>query len=754
MVAIVKEKFEAVFKNPFKSISNLTKFDNAGRLITKTYADTENISYVYDNGSRLITMTDQNNNDTVFTYDNLNRLLTKTYGSSGTQTFEYDLAGRMTKATDNNEGNETVTSKYLFDKAGRMTSEAQEFNSTTWTTVKEFDKAGNMTKITHPDGRIVEYTYTGLHQPDEIKTDVVGTSAVDVVADYDWEYDSTGDADLRPILEAKTLDNCVSGGYKVTLDLEYDAMARITSYEWTQNTTTKVGFIYEYDLAGNLTKADHLHSFSDDEVFEYDACHRLTQYKKGASSTQDWYLDGVYNWTKFVDYGTTEERTHNSVNEVTAIDTNNDADFEYDKNGNLTQWEDDPDGTPVFKKFYWDGLNRLTKIKVGNNDEAIFIYDVNNQRVRKEYDSDDDGDIDTNDETIEYVWADGHVVEEYVDGSIDRNYVHGNMFIDELILFDDGTDVYYYLQDFRYSVYAIVDDTGGTPKTTYRYDPYGKRTVVSNPGSLDNSYGFTGRYHDDSDETDLVYFRNRWLSPEMGRFISRDPEEYIDGMNLYVGWFVPNLIDPFGLEEVTPYEAKGRDPMVSLINECECWCIYEPEKCKFIVKWEASLFPNDSLTKEVGYDKESLKPYYFRFIVPTTIELYHIEGKDVTGCHLQQDVFLWANYLLRPFNKKRHTIKADVSRAYQTIHHAINYGGYWYQDVPRRRKKYLEKPKFPQWLWFEAHVFVEEIPKVETWWGFTFTAWWEGKKGTYGFIRWRNKKLYPFSPLIGVDMEY
>jgi len=302
----------------------------------------------------------------------------------------------------------------------------------------------------------------------------------------------------------------------------------------------------------NLTEADHLHTFSDDEVFEYDAAHRLTKYKKGASSTQDWYLDGVYNWTKFVDYGTTETRTHNSVNEVTAIDTNNDADFLYDKNGNLTKWTDDPQGTPVVKEFYWDDLNRLTKIKVGTsggtNDEAIFIYDVNNQRVRKEYDSDDDGDIDGNDETIEYVWSDAHVIEEYVDGSLDRSYVHGSQFIDELVLFDDGSDVYYYLQDFRYTVYAIVDDTGGTPKTTYRYDPYGKRTVVSNPGSLDDSYGFTGRYHDDSDDTDLIYFRNRWMSGEMGRFVSRDPLEYIDGYNLYVAWFVVKNIDSFGLD--------------------------------------------------------------------------------------------------------------------------------------------------------------------------------------------------------------
>lgn len=57
------------------------------------------------------------------------------------------------------------------------------------------------------------------------------------------------------------------------------------------------------DLAGNLTKADHLHNSAHDEEFEYDGAYRLTQYYKDADDeenkvSQDWYLDGVYNWTK------------------------------------------------------------------------------------------------------------------------------------------------------------------------------------------------------------------------------------------------------------------------------------------------------------------------------------------------------------------------------------------------------------------------------------------------------------------------
>jgi RHS repeat-associated protein len=57
--------------------------------------------------------------------------------------------------------------------------------------------------------------------------------------------------------------------------------------------------------------------------------------------------------------------------------------------------------------------------------------------------------------------------------------------------------------------------------------------------------GFTGRYLDK--ETGLWYFRNRYYSGTLGRFIGRDPARYVNGYNLYRGVFSPNYVDPFGL---------------------------------------------------------------------------------------------------------------------------------------------------------------------------------------------------------------
>ena len=81
---------------------------------------------------------------------------------------------------------------------------------------------------------------------------------------------------------------------------------------------------------------------------------------------------------------------------------------------------------------------------------------------------------------------------------------------------------------------------------------HGKNRSTSAYGS---AIGFTGRHLDN--ETDLYYFRARYYDTEQGRFISRDPAGYVDGMGLYNGYFAWSfMMDPSG-ETCTPWRDGG-----------------------------------------------------------------------------------------------------------------------------------------------------------------------------------------------------
>jgi len=313
----------------------------------------------------------------------------------------------------------------------------------------------------------------------------------------------------------------------------------------------------------------------------------------GTNTQQTYRLDGLGNWqrtarTPVGGSETTQVRQHNHVNQITkfggaavAYDHgDNTGDDANQGNGNIAD-----DGTRLYA---YDAFNRLVQVKRKSDDEIIatYTYDALGRRIRKVIsDGGLTGDLDN--DTVDYLYDGAQCIEERdptggpesADAAI-RQYVWGQ-YVDELIQQveidpDDSetiTATYYMLSDLLYRAVALTDDSDPAEiQEAYDCDAYGNtiaydasdggdwfsdnaRSIydVSGRGYPLCEFIFTGRRFDPetSDATTQMYFyRARYYSPTLGRFISRDPIGYAGGMNLYgyLGGMAAGRLDPMGLQ--------------------------------------------------------------------------------------------------------------------------------------------------------------------------------------------------------------
>ena len=517
-------------------------YDNIGRLIMTTDAANASEYFAYDNAGRLILSKDRKNQYTGYTYDDMDRVLEK-YDEMLMITYTYDDNGNVETMT--NEAGTTTYSYYFDNNLHTITTPDNK------TITYVYDELDNVTAITDYAGNEYEYTYDDAGRLDTISLDD------DVLADY--TYDSSGsitkvtypegyteytyDNAFRLLSIAnKKDDNSVINGYTYTYDLvgnqltkddirynsgtfdityyTYDAAGRLIS-----ETCDNTGYLtYAYDLNDNLIRKRYEVSTDLAPVIEYNGTQYLEADKENIYSYNN--LNQLIRETEINKlYGFESWGIEETLNIV--------KNYSYDANGNMTSVQSTGDVTGT-QTYTYNYRNQLVEYTDSSNNTTTYTYDGNGMRISKTK-----GNVNT-----QYYWDRGYVSNEATGANVTAtNHIGAQGIFARTI----GTTAHYLFKNGHGDVENIYpQETGAT--SSYTYDAYGNIYRYS-PTYNDNiPITYTGEYLDE--ESGLIYLRNRYYNPSIGRFITEDPIK--DGFNWYAycSGNPVTFVDPTGLDAI------------------------------------------------------------------------------------------------------------------------------------------------------------------------------------------------------------
>ena len=462
------------------------QYDGFDRLRRTLFPDGTFEQLAYDPASNVVERTTRSGQSILFQYDALGRLFSKSPPDDSVIIFGYDRMGRL--KSEFQAGGATT---FQYDALGRLIAKTDRNSRTVG---YRYDGAGNRTRLTYPNGHFVTYEYDELNR-------------------------------LRGIRDANATQDIVTYGY--------DSLSRRISTTRSNGTsTTQV-----WELDDDLESVSHQFPGGPATwTYGHDAVHNRTSTSISAAQFR-FDLSQLIPAT----YASNELNQYTSVTLGTAGGSGSGDNPpvgpgqrptppltpSYDAQGNLT--------AVLFDVYTHDAQNRLVEAtrSFPTAQSTRYFYDAAGHRVRKTVDG----------VTTQYVLDGNQVLEEYDGhGSLLRRYVHAGL--DEPVRMNTvaGAEFYYH-QDGLGSVVALTSASGFLVET-YAYGPYGE-TEGASPRS--NPFRYTGREYDA--ETGLYYYRARYYSTGLGRFLEPDPIGFGDGLNVYayVGNNPINFVDPLGL---------------------------------------------------------------------------------------------------------------------------------------------------------------------------------------------------------------
>ncbi len=339
-----------------RSLTTTYTYDDLDNLTQLVSPDTGTTTYTYDDAGNRLTQTDARSKTTTYTYDALNRVSSITYPDTSLNvTFTYDSGtngkGRLTGMTD-----ASGTTTYTYDKRGNLASESKVISGQTYLTSYAYDDADNVTQLTYPSGRTVDYEYNSIGQVVQVETTL--GSNTNIVA-FDINYHPFG-----PI-KSLIFGNGLSTAY--TFDQDY----RLTDAVTDNNTHS---LTYAYDLGDNISTITDNNDSTRNQSFTYDNLDRLLS-GNGIYGSLSYTYDVVGNRLTETKNSVTDTysyaTTSNQVQTITGGQINS---FTYDAAGNITVGSGDT--------FTVNDANRMATAASGST-TATYTYNGKGERTIK-----------------------------------------------------------------------------------------------------------------------------------------------------------------------------------------------------------------------------------------------------------------------------------------------------------------------------------------------------------------------------------
>jgi RHS repeat-associated protein len=506
-------------------LNNVTgyDYDSLGRLQTVTFPNADTESYTYWPDGLLHQRTDRKGQVVTFTYDAHKRL----YQRSGTGTITYNYTGQKLTSVVDSTVSPSETHSYGYDTSYRVNSDTQGPRGTLTYTYFADDQIKNRT-ITggplpisaayryYPDGTLdrigwsqttgeFKYTYNLRGQYESI--------LFPSGQGRGYEYDDQGRL-TRIINDSPAQGNVAT--YEYGYDLNH-ATGQLDRKGQRVSVTATLGTFgapatttYRYDTNGQLTTATYPTTkapFTETHTFTYDPIgNRLTSSVTGQpTNTYTYQQIGGHNWQRLATEGGNT--------------------YTYDDNGNtLTRT-----GSAGNITATWNDDDRMTSLTVGGV-TTTFADDYKGRRTTKTVGG----------STTTFLYDGDDLIRE--SGTTQVDYLFGPG-IDEPLAMRLGANVHYFAVDGLGSVTALVTSNHSIANT-YDYDAWG--VLRAKTGSVTNPFEYTAR----ESAGELMFYRARYYSPAIGRFLSEDPLGYGPQPSLYayVQNSPPNDTDPSGLE--------------------------------------------------------------------------------------------------------------------------------------------------------------------------------------------------------------